>query len=609
MQQLIFGENERINARWIGVRKGEVEAMHSTEIKDNVGILNLPLPTFVPRRYRPGNLGNWSAHLAFAHDLIGALQPHMIVELGTHWGESYFGFCQSVAEHGLSCLCYAVDHWLGEEHAGRYGEEVYEDVRQYNETYYKAFSYLLRTSFDDAVLQFHDDTIGLLHIDGLHTYEAASHDFRTWLPKVKPGGIVLLHDIAVRHADFGIWRLWDEIKAEFPETFEFHHSWGLGVVRKPAIEGVRQELLEILFNSPASAQEHVRRFYILYAAYLENSVGRAEGTHAGTLAVSAQAPGPTGSGLISQTQVQVFTFGPAGYSEDRSSTQIVDTGEWRKVIFEFPQGIGTGRLRVDPAGCSCVVELSAISIASKESGTLLWSATVPYALRQLELSGTLMPLPQEDKCLLLSYGDDPQVILPVIEDESMALIVEISLKLDVGADAIDIAVETLQAARLAAESQTATAKSLAANLRAELHAAQAERMLVAAELARVASEKNELRRELKRSEQAYSHAIKELTSVRSSLELEQKIRSGMEHSRSWEITKPMRSFMFALRGKRETEVPNDLGDRRQTRETALSFGTDSRLWSGRQVTRVLEEPRKACTGGLQGACARRCDAG
>lgn len=523
--------------------------MHSTEIKDNVGILSLPLPTFVPRRYRPANRGSWSGHLAFAYDLIGAIQPKIIVELGTHWGESYFGFCQSIAEHGLTCLCYAVDHWLGDEHAGQYGEEVYENVHQYNETYYRDFSYLLRTSFDDAVSQFHDNTIDLLHIDGFHTYEVGSHDFQTWLPKVRPGGIVLLHDVATREKDFGIWQLWEEIKAEFPETFEFHHSWGLGVVRKPGLEGVRPELLEILFNSSPSAQEHVRRFYILYAAYLENSVGRAEGVHAAdTPVISAQAHGLTASGLHSQTQVQLYAFGLDGYSESRSFTQTVDTGEWRKLTFEFPQGIGTGRLRLDPAGCSCVVELGAISIASKESGTLLWSATAPSALCQLDLSGTLMLLPQEDKCLLLSYGDDPQIILPVIEDNSIALMVEISLKLDVGTDAMELAVKTMQTARLTAELQ-------AANLRAELHAAQAERMLVAAELARVASEKNEARRELRRSEQAYSRAIEELTSVRGSLELEQGIRSGMEHSRSWQITKPMRGLMFALRGKRETEAP------------------------------------------------------
>ena len=113
-------------------------------------------------------------------------------------------------EHGLGSLCYAVDHWPGDEHTGRYGEEVFEDEKQYNDRYYKRSSYLLRTGFDDAVSRFGDSSIGLLHIDGLHTYEAVSHDFRTWLPKVKPGGSVLLQGICPKYPGFGVWRRWDD---------------------------------------------------------------------------------------------------------------------------------------------------------------------------------------------------------------------------------------------------------------------------------------------------------------------------------------------------------------------------------------------------------------
>jgi predicted O-methyltransferase YrrM len=178
-------------------------------MKDDSGILNLPLPSFFPRRYRPGNMGNWSAQLAFAHDLIGATHPKLIVELGTHWGESYFGFCQSVAETQSRLPVLRGGPLVGRRARRAIRRGSLRRRTPYNETHYRAFSYLLRTSFDDALVQFRDGTIDLLHIDGLHTYEAASHDFRTWLPKVKPGGIVLLHDIAVRHADFGIWLLWD----------------------------------------------------------------------------------------------------------------------------------------------------------------------------------------------------------------------------------------------------------------------------------------------------------------------------------------------------------------------------------------------------------------
>ena len=54
--------------------------------------LQLPSASFVPRFYNLGFLGHWSGHLPFARDLIAELQPSVIVELGTQYGESYFGF-------------------------------------------------------------------------------------------------------------------------------------------------------------------------------------------------------------------------------------------------------------------------------------------------------------------------------------------------------------------------------------------------------------------------------------------------------------------------------------------------------------------------------------
>ena len=152
--------------------------MYRTNTGDVANLLDIPVKDFVPRRYRPGNLGTWSGHLAFANDLISAVRPSLIVELGTHHGESYFTFCQSVAENDLNCLCYAVDTWRGEAHAGYYGEDVMNDVSKHNETYYKSFSYLLRTNFDEALSKFTNETIDLLHLDGLHTYEAVRHEDR-----------------------------------------------------------------------------------------------------------------------------------------------------------------------------------------------------------------------------------------------------------------------------------------------------------------------------------------------------------------------------------------------------------------------------------------------
>lgn len=173
---------------------------------------------------------SWVGHLPFAAWLISACKPEIFVELGTHSGNSYFSFCQAVKENKIQTKCYAVDSWKGEEHAGTYGEEVFEKVNAYNQRHYGSFSKLMRMQFDEAVDYFSDGSIELLHIDGLHTYEAVKNDFETWVPKLATASFVIFHDINVREQNFGVWRLWEEIKEKYPLHIEFLHSHGLGVL-------------------------------------------------------------------------------------------------------------------------------------------------------------------------------------------------------------------------------------------------------------------------------------------------------------------------------------------------------------------------------------------
>ena len=173
----------------------------------------------------------WRGHTPFSGWLLHILKPKIFVELGTHWGISYFSFCQVVREEGLETRCYAVDTWRGEDQAGRYDEDVYKFVSQYNHDNYSAFSSLLRMPFDEALESFSDQKVDLLHIDGYHSYDAVKHDFESWRPKLAPGAVVLFHDTNVRDAGFGVWKFWEELQENYSCTFEFYHAYGLGILQ------------------------------------------------------------------------------------------------------------------------------------------------------------------------------------------------------------------------------------------------------------------------------------------------------------------------------------------------------------------------------------------
>jgi GT2 family glycosyltransferase len=189
--------------------------------------LGYPLVFDQPRRLT--DVDSWHEHIPLAFFAVAALEPKVLVELGTWKGDSYCAFCQAVQTLGLPTRCYAVDTWQGDEHTGFYGPEVLEELRAYHDPLYGSFSRLLPQTFDESATQFADGSIDLLHVDGYHTYDVVAHDIQTWLPKLSARGVVLLHDTNVREGSFGVWRLWEELSPRYPGV-AFAHGHGLGVL-------------------------------------------------------------------------------------------------------------------------------------------------------------------------------------------------------------------------------------------------------------------------------------------------------------------------------------------------------------------------------------------
>ncbi len=187
----------------------------------------------------------WIGHIPFSFWLVENLKPKRIVELGTHTGNSFFSFCQIVEKLELETECIAVDTWQGDEHAGEYSDVIYNSVNEHAQKKYPNIASLMRSLFNEAVGSFDDGSIDLLHIDGLHTYDAVKDDYETWIDKLAPNGVVIFHDTAVRDRGFGVYQLWNELKQKHG-GFEFIHSNGLGVL---APKGISNPQIECLIKS------------------------------------------------------------------------------------------------------------------------------------------------------------------------------------------------------------------------------------------------------------------------------------------------------------------------------------------------------------------------
>lgn len=167
----------------------------------------------------------WLGHMEFAHWLSKLLNPSITVDLGVDHGHSTFSFAS--ANKGI---VYGIDSFDGDIQSGI--RNTFDIVNQLNAEFIKNNYYsnnikFIKGYFDDVYDNF-NETIDILHIDGLHTIEAVSNDYTKWITKTSENAVILFHDVISYPNTVG--KLFNSIH-QYPKCY-FTHSHGLGVVCK-----------------------------------------------------------------------------------------------------------------------------------------------------------------------------------------------------------------------------------------------------------------------------------------------------------------------------------------------------------------------------------------
>ena len=111
------------------------------------------------------------------------------VEIGTQYGLSAKLWCETIPGLYLTCIDPYVIYQARRSQTKQ--DAVYEEAKK---TLSPFGAILLREKSLDAVTQFQDRSLDFLHVDGNHEFDECVQDIIHYVPKVRVGGLVIIHD-------------------------------------------------------------------------------------------------------------------------------------------------------------------------------------------------------------------------------------------------------------------------------------------------------------------------------------------------------------------------------------------------------------------------------
>jgi GT2 family glycosyltransferase/glycosyltransferase involved in cell wall biosynthesis len=217
---------------------------------------------------------------------------------------------------------------------------------------------------------------------------------------------------------------------------------------------------------------------------------------------------------------QVFPPRKGEYHESHSAVREFGRGRWQRVTVNLRRGLGdaTAPVRVDPGNSIGIFDLAAISLRSRKTGQIIWRLKTRRELASLRVSGTALELPHDRLLRLLSFGDDPQVFLPLLRGPQFAdpLALEAWIRLETSprfiADSlVESKFDDFERRRAELEKELRVERRQGAELKEQLAGLEAKLTQLQEELAAREKDRGQLERKLGEEELSRTHLRQELT--------------------------------------------------------------------------------------------------
>ena len=155
-------------------------------------------------------------------------------------------------------------------------------------------------------------------------------------------------------------------------------------------------------------------------------------------------------GMDSESFVRLEVFHPVaeGYRQTESQTRYFASRSWKLLVIDLP---GKKRnldrpLRIDPVTYPAVIDIAEMALKRPSTGEILWAATRSTEFAAFTVGGTACRLAHESYLRILSFGNDPQLLLPQSTTAlgDLPLRLELSILVDASPEAISASLAEMQ---------------------------------------------------------------------------------------------------------------------------------------------------------------------